>query len=227
MRDNPLFKRLELKEKQLSGVPDGALKIIFVADSGSRLLRHINDSDLQHLHKSAAEIIRHFLDNSSVHEVCVFSPQRESFFPRSTTLSWRVSMFCKSESIFEIEKLNRLKAILPAPRFEGYQARSLQKQGVFKPSANGWYLGTTLMGRNSATMKISARLLQEFLAGKISRQQFERSAFGGRNEFDAQLRNGYTIKNTKVEGAGIDEDDDYIVFEFAFDLAAGPLKLKS
>ena len=73
-------------------------------------------------------------------------------------------------------------------------------------------------------MKISARLLQEYLAGKVSPENFERSAFGERNYFTLWLGQGYTISKTTLEPAGLDKDDDYVVFEFSPDPAASRLK---
>ena len=63
-------------------------------------------------------------------------------------------------------------------------------------------------------MKISARLLQEYLAGKVSKDEFERLVFGEKNPFGQWLQQGHTISNVKFENAGIDEDDDYVIFEF-------------
>jgi hypothetical protein len=73
-------------------------------------------------------------------------------------------------------------------------------------------------------MKISARLLHEYLAGKISREKFERSAFGEDNYFRRWLERGYALRNARFESAGVDEDDDYVIFEFVPDPAALPLK---
>jgi len=226
IEDNPLFSRLKDKEDQLSGAPEESLKVIFVADGGSRLLRRLRDTDHLRRYKSGAQIIQHFLNKSSVHVVCVFSPLRQQFFyDRSRSLSWQVSLFCQNNITVHEEKMERLAQILPAPRFEGYQARSLHKQKLFEASARGWYLGTEItFGRSRETMKISARLLHEYLAGKMSREQFERVAFGEDNYFRRWLDGGYALRNAKFESAGIDEDDDYVIFEFVPDPAASPLK---
>lgn len=223
---NPLYAALKEKAHQVSGVPDDALKVIFVADGGSRLLRLINDTDHQRLYKSGAQIIWHFLNKSSVHGVCVFSPFRQQFFPdRSRSLSWQVSLFCQNNVTLPEEKLQKLAETLPAPKFEGYQARSLHKQGLFDPGAQGWYLGTQIAyGRNHHTMKMSALLLHEYLAGKISREQFERNAFGEGNDFKRWLESGYALCNARFESAGLDEDDDYVIFEFSPDPALSSLK---
>ncbi len=226
IEDNPLFSRLKDKADQLSGVPKDALKVIFVADGGSRLLRRLDRRDPMKLYKSGTEIIRHFLNKSSVHAVCVFSPSRQSFFPSSSaTLHWQVSLFCQENCIVDEDKIERVAEKLPSPRFEGYQARSLHKQGLFNPSEAGWYLGSEIAtGGIPETMKISSRLLHEYLAGKISPEQFERFAFAQGNEFRLWLEGGYTLRNARFESAGIDEDDDYVIFEFVPDPAASPLK---
>ncbi len=225
IENNPLFGRLEDKGDQLSGVSVGALKVIFVADGGSRLLRLLRQRDHLNRYKSGAEIIEHFLHKSSVDGVCVFSPFRQSsFLSSSDNLSWRVSLFSPNDRPLPEEKLRKLAGTLPAPRLEGYQARSLQKQGVFTPSARGWYLGSEITTGEPLTMKISARLLQEYLAGKISPEQFKRFARGENNQFQRWLEQGYTLSNAKFERAGIDEDDDYVIFEFLPDPAASPLK---
>ena len=119
IEDNPLFARLKEKARKLSGVPEGALKAIFIADDGSRVLRLIRDTNPQRLYKSGAQIIEHFLAKSSVDAVCVFSPSREAQFPISVhrrTLRWSVSLFCRER--LHKEKLETLAAVLPAPRFD-------------------------------------------------------------------------------------------------------------
>ena len=73
-------------------------------------------------------------------------------------------------------------------------------------------------------MRISARLLHEYLAGKMPPERFEHFAFAKGNEFRLWLEGGCTIRNVTFESAGIDEDDDYVVFEFVPDPAASPLK---
>ena len=70
-------------------------------------------------------------------------------------------------------------------------------------------------------LKMSARALHEFLAGRITREQFERGRRDDEpNPFEHFLKQGYTLSASRLEPAGIDEDDDEIVFEFAKDAAA-------
>lgn len=71
-------------------------------------------------------------------------------------------------------------------------------------------------------MKLSTRLLQEFLAGKIERERFERGVSSDTNLFKTWLDMGYVIRSARVEDAGVDEDDDQLVLEFERDPAAVP-----
>jgi hypothetical protein len=222
IEDNPLFKALEDKRSQLSGVPPHALKVIFVADGGSRLLRRLNERDPLRQHKCGAEIVRHFLAKRSIDLVCVFSPLRKHPFSRGQRpLQWQVSCFeGGAKRIPSTENLTKLAGALPLPRFEGYQARSIQKQQGFTPTARGWYLGSQVgSGKGKITMKMSARLLQEYLAGRITIEQFHDYSTG-KNLFEHWLKLGYAISDTSFESGGVDADDDYVILEFRRDPAA-------
>ena len=52
-------------------------------------------------------------------------------------------------------------------------------------------------------MKISARLLQDFLAGRITREQFQYISFGkDKNLFEHWLKMGFTFQDARFERAG-------------------------
>ena len=72
-------------------------------------------------------------------------------------------------------------------------------------------------------IKFSARLFQEFIAGRVEADHFRRLN-GALELFEAELKQGRTLKGARLEPAGIDEDDDYLVFEFAPDAAAQRLR---
>jgi len=226
IEDNPLYSALRAKVEQLAGVPDDMLRVIFVADGGSRLLRRLSDRDHLGQHKSGADIINHVLRKyPEIDMVCAFSPQRgNSGHPVGEPVRWKPTAFHGArERVRSVDNLQKLCAALPRPRFEGYQARSLQKQAAFRPG-RGWYLGTSMtLGKDKITMRMSARLLQEYLAGNLTREQFEKKLFSEENLFKRWLDMGYTIRNTRVESAGVDEDDDHLVLEFERDPAAAPL----
>jgi len=229
IEQNPIYKALKSKRDQLSNVPEGVLKVIFLADGGSRVLRNLYDRDHLRQYKSGEEIIRHFINKRNVDVVCIFSPYRPNGFhfilPK---LAWNVSCFIKEGLKIDTSKLERIAKNLPPPRFEGYQARSLQKQGAYNASARGWYLGNEMTsGVNKVTIKFSARLFQDFLAGKIDKEYFIRQAAGnweGENLFELWLSQGLIISNAQFEKAGVDEDDDYMVLEFSHDPSAAEFK---
>ncbi|MEJ1960043.1 MAG: hypothetical protein WDO56_00210 [Gammaproteobacteria bacterium] len=225
IEDNPLYTTLESKADQLADVPPAALKVIFVADGGSSLLRRLTQRDHLGQYKSGEEIITHFLgEHGEIDMVGVFSPDRKiSGYYSDEPVRWNVSFFeGLRRCIRSFENLERLRQALPRPRFAGYQARSLQKQRAFRPE-RGWYLGTSFRpGEEKITVKMSARLLQEYLAGKIAREQFEGNVFPEQNLFKLWLEKGYVISGSRLENAGTDEDDDQLVFEFTRDPAAAP-----
>jgi len=222
IEDNPLFKALEEKCDQLAGAPSSTLKVIFIADGGSRLLRHVSERDHLGLHKSGAEIVRHFLRKRDIDLVCVFSPFRQqSHSYDRRPLQWRVTHFeGRERRVTSYGNLEKLVHCMPIPRFEGYQARVIQKQSGFSPAARGWYLGTKIgVGKERITVKMSTRRLQEFLAGRITPERFHDDV-AGKNLFEKWLIDGYVISDARFESAGVDEDDDYVVLEFRRDPAA-------
>lgn len=222
IEDNPLFAALEDKRGQLSGIPPQALKVIFVADGGSRLLRRLNDRDPLRQHKCGAEVVSHFLRKRDIDLICVFSPfTRQAFLGNRRSLYWQVSHFEGGRKrIPSIENLSKLADALPVPRFEGSQARSIQKQQGFAPTARGWYVGSEIgSGNGKITMKMSARLLQEYLAGRITIERFHDNCMG-KNLFEHWLTLGYVISDARFESGGVDADDDYVILEFRRDPAA-------
>lgn len=222
IEDNPLFKALEAKAEQLSGVPSSALKVVFVADGGSRLLRHLTEKDRLGKYKSGTEVIAHFLQKRDVDLVCVFSPFRQQWVSHNRRpIRWKVSYLEGGRKrIPSYENLEKIVQALPTPRFEGYQARSIQKQSGFAPTARGWYLGSEISsGKEGVSMKMSARVLHEFLAGRITAERFHDNSTG-KNLFEHWLKSGFVISDARFESAGVDKDDDYVILEFRRDPAA-------
>src|SRR6202044_468910 len=215
--DNHIFKALRKKERQLSDVTPGILKCIFLGDAGCRNLRHLRPMGV--VETTGEQIIPHFLPRSKIDVVCVFSPHRsDSPFSSGFSSHHRtVSLYDRRKATPENEykKLAALAEALPRPNLEGNQARDLHRQGIFHPQARGQYLGMrTELRRSSMSIKISSRLVLELLAGRISQQQFQDFIFGkDKNIFDIQLARGLTIQSSRIEKAGLDDDDDYLVFD--------------
>jgi hypothetical protein len=237
LEDNPIYRLLSRKQDDLSSVPPDTLKCVILGDAGCGLLRNLGGIGKSPEQKTGAQIIRHFLgrSNNDIDIVCVLTQTRyDSILPMQPDPVWFMRLFDRrfgfDEDDVEHSKLRTLVAALPRPIFEGYQARSLHIQGAFRPQARGWYVATTVSIAKTGqvmSIKTSARLVQQLLAGRITPQQFHSSTFGNdtQNFFDTQLKRGMTIRTVRIEPAGVDEDDDYMVFDLAPDPAAKTLQV--
>ena len=231
LEDNPIYKALKKKGRQVKAGA-GILRAVFLVDAGCELLRRLRPMGATvGLEVTGEAIIWHALRKLHIDVVCVFSPYREQqvVFSAKPRIFWKATYFDRREGIPESEysRLDQLAAQLPPPRYEGYQARHIHRLGGFSPEKHGWYLATTVTTKGDGTMtiKISSRLLQEKLAGRIDTATFQRHAFGNdRNYFEAELARGRTIQGARFESGGIDEDDDYLVFDMDFDWGANSLK---
>jgi len=233
LEDNPIYKALKKKSAQVKGASKDTIRCVFLVDAGCGLLRNLRPIGAVH-EVGGDAIIQHALRKLKLDLLCVFSPyrQREMAFTAESRLFWKVSVFDRRDSPpdHEFEKLRHLAGRLPRPRFEGYQARDLHRQGAFDPTKRGWYLPTCTTTRldGKMTVKISSRLLLEYLSGRLDAESFRREAFGSndKNYFDLQLTRGHTIQAASFEEAGVDEDDDYVAFDLDFDWSAAGEKLK-
>lgn len=234
LEDNPIYKALKKKARQIKNADSKTLRCVFLVDVGSDLLRNLRPMSTV-LEVGGEDIIRHALKRLSIDIVCVFSPYRERsliFAPESRML-WKVTCFDEREGFSEVEyeRLQGMAGLLPIPRYEGYQARDLHRQDRFNPQSRGQYLGTEVMsqpGAGKMTIRISSRLVQEYLAGRLDESQFRRQAFNNENNlFETELARGQTIQAVRFESGGLDEDDSYLVFELDFDWGAISLKHSS
>lgn len=229
LKDNPLYKALRDKERQMDGIPSLFARCIFVADAGCNLLW--SSPRYGGPEKSADEIVRKFLarDTCKTDLVCLFSPRRpqSTFLGHSEKPKWSVSLFDRRQvaPTNEYDHIQWLASIMPPPSLEGYQARQRHRQGSFAPQGRGRYLGTTLHGHprsSHMTIELSARLMHELLAGRISVEQFHQRAFGRQdfNNFEYELAHGRTIRNVRIVPQGVEHDDDIIAFDLADDVSA-------
>ena len=236
LEDNSIFESLIKKQNQLSFPVNKKFlsftisrkfKCVLLGDAGCRPLRNLAYHSIS---ISGEEAIRHFLSrpDSDIDCVCVFTSYRcpSSYVTSSQELSWTIIPFYRSgidETAFQ-PGLCALEAKLPKPLFEGYRARTIIRgYAGFRPQGHGWYLTTviTLFKGGNEIIKLSARLVQEYFAGRVTKERFENLAFGNLpNPFELRLKEGLTIRDGGVESGGIDEDDDYLVFEVASDSVA-------
>ena len=232
LRDNPLYRVLKVKSRQLRNVPAGFSRAVFLGNAGCSLLNDIHPMGQGLNTFSGKQIIQRFLaDDNSIDLVVVFTVERLNRHwthcfddPRV----WRSYIFHKSNVLpaDTLARLNLLTEKIPAPHLSGYEAHSWHEQGMCNPDARGHYLGSIMSsGRERMTLRISARAVQELMAGTLSPEMFTDSVFSKDNPVRHQLATGHTVSDVRFESKGADDDDDYLVFEFSADPAAKPLQL--
>lgn len=233
--DNPLYKLLVRKLGQVKGAPPGTHRFIFLGDAGSTLLRRIGEvgeMDPTHRFVSAKQIISHFVTAhaKSIEAVVTVSPGRRSNVYGRDEFFWKVAAFPRPGFSLDLAPLNAIFGHLPRPLLEGYQARSLFRQGMFDPKGFGLYLPpriTTTM-RGPVTVRLPARALLDLLAGRIDPETFRRETSGlatKSNLFKVWLDQGRTIQGAAFESGGLDEDDDHLVLTLADDAGARELRV--
>ncbi len=237
LEDNPLFDAMNEKRKQLRAPGFNGLRCIVVADAGSRMLRDLNPIMRSMGSVTGVDVIKHFLQwaGGAVDAVIVLSAGRapNPHYHASASLMWYADLFVRPGLALDGGGVDRLVSHLPAPRFEGYQARSLQQQQAFRPDRHGWWLGTHINESGSImTIKISARALLDLLAGRITVEHFQRStglldSSTQKNIFAQLLDQGETFAGIEIEPGGIDEDDDWLTIRFKHDAAAAPLSVNA
>ncbi len=121
------------------------------------------------------------------------------------------------------EALRRLHAMLPEPRNSGRNA--LNQLRFWRWKRGRYFYGSWKM--SEATVQISARVLMEYLAGRIDRDEF--LARHGVDQgfvslFEQKLRCGQLLIEAEVRHEP-DRDDDWVVFRFGPpDPAVAPLR---
>lgn len=237
LEDNPLHEALNEKARQLASPDFEGLRCVVVADAGSRMLRRLDEDMRSPGTVTGRQVIENFLGESgtAVDVVLVLSPHRTSigFGFQREPLRWQASMWCRPGLKLSADGVTHLVGLLPRPRFEGYQARSLQQQAAFHHEERGWYVGTSITsGIGAMTIRISARAFLDLMAGRITLEQFQ--SFTGladeptqRNIFAHRLNQGDVLSSVRIEPKGLDEDDDWLVIDLKQDPSAGPLKLST
>ncbi|MCH2273798.1 hypothetical protein [Thalassospira sp.] len=215
VEQNPVFKALRSKARQLRGVQDGTLKCVFLFDAGCDILRRY-DRQLGTLELTGQKIVQHAAEKLRLDLVVVLTPEAidQPFGWPRRVLRWKLGCVDRRGVLGEEEyrRIKEMAAVLPVPRYEGYQARSLHGQGVFAPTNNRQTLGTTVnSGVGGMKVKFSTNVLLELLAGDIDSDEFRNRVFGGeKNLFKLAVDRNEHIKSIKKIDCGLDEDDDYV-----------------
>ncbi|TXD94240.1 hypothetical protein FUT87_07465 [Mitsuaria sp. TWR114] len=235
LEDNPLFDALDEKRRQLASPEFTGVRCIVVADAGSTLIRRLDAVFGMQRSVTGRQVIEYFLRSSDVgvDVVLTLSPFRDTglWFTGSRRSEWRSSLFLRPGLRLDTAVAQRLASCLPVPRFEGYQARSLHQQALYRHDSRGWYLGTGMQSRGSSmTVKLSSRAVLELLAGRMTLERFHevtglKQTPTSANIFDHRLKQGDILSQVTIESGGLDKDDDLLVFELSRDPSAAPLRV--
>lgn len=226
---NPIAYALREARGQLRNPAFDGARIIILFDAGCSLLRNLQSYDASGRRFSGEQIIREFLRNTRPEngggiEVAILSAHRDY---SGRAMCWKLTVYDPSGQRLDSHPLQDVVKLLPPPRLEGYQARSLQRQGRFSLSAQQYGSGTAYHWNRSRTMvKVSTRALLEFLSGRIDEEVFRMTTGLKKdgNIFISSLKNKKVISRVTFESGGIDRDDDYLVLEFDSDPSVEPLK---
>lgn len=233
LSDNYIFRALEAKAKQIRNAHFKGIRCVILAEVGSTALRQFDRTDYTNRVYNGRQIVEHFLRGKAdpgIDVVAIVTPnrRRQVLGSLSETIEWKIACFSRPGVSVDGEAFERLAAILPKPRREGYQSRQLHEQAVFAPTARGRYLSTSISWRkgDKTEIKFSARALLDLLAGRITPDQAKRIFdTTGANAVRAHLDRGETIAELRLETGGPDSDDDFIVIVFSDDPAARTLKV--
>jgi hypothetical protein len=214
----------------LRSAPDGVRRLVFLGDAGCGLLRDLRPIGLSPETFSGGQIILRFLqDYPEIDFVLVVSAKRErSASASQATRTWNSHIFTQTSGIADsdVERLNLLMDKMLPPNLSGYTAYSWHEQRMCAANALGKYVPTqVVIGRERMNLRISARAVQELMAGRLSPENFRNWTFGDDNPMRRQLDAGRTISSVRFEPQGAGEDDDYLVFEFRDDPAARGLQM--
>ena len=234
---NPIYRALHKKVRQLSGFDQAVIKCVVIVDVGCSVLTNLRPISSGGSQLIPENVISWAREKFGIDLVVVLSPAipRSRGFPSNLlapveqAVQWQVTVFCDNQNEKDYStSVRRWVTHLPAPRINSDLARQLHEQGAFSPAKNVATVSPVLKSdwqNKRCEMKISARLLQEFLAGRMTREAFERETFGGiENVFELSLARGELISDIRFESAGIDEDDDWVVVTLSDDPAARELK---
>lgn len=227
LKSNPIYGALTQKLHQVEHAPKGVLRIIVLAEVGSRVLEWLG-STMKAGRYSAEEIIRRFIKDKPgrVDAVLVISPRPGHVTSSgSVDANWNAWLFSDVADPMFGDAIELLVNKLPPARLTGANARAQLRDRTQRPSLLPLYRSPRISMKRGDNPElkysISSRALLDFLSGKINEQQFRRSI--GDTEDGLQARafmvEGMTIRAAHIENGTLDHDDDLIVFELAKDPA--------
>ena len=222
LTQNPLFHALHRKAEQFKRANVSVNTVIFACDGGSESMKRRMSVGVAY---AAEDIVSRFFADHSVSAVVLIRVEREmqqhsfSFGPPFLRIDLFENAPLPQQFVTELRLLaRRLQRTIPTPENDVINAINhlrWKTRRVGLSNEGG-------LEMNSDYVKISARAVQELLAGRMTAETFlKKHAFvqaEGRtwtfNPFEFALTNGRLIRDVTIEKSD-DEDDDWITFFFS------------
>ena len=230
---NPVYRALQEKARQLRATGFSGPQGIILTDGGCDALRRQMRDPMGRTY-TLEQVVRRFFANTTsiafVASICVDRriDLHSGFGPLQLVSVLYENAGAKPPTPNSASAaLRTLPDSLPQPKLDGWNAANHLRNGWDGPHKS-WYASIGLtMDRSWYEIKVSAGALLDFLAGKISREEFAEMHSGGVLEgdtFGTLLKRGFVISNVRF-AALRDEDDDHVIVELRPDVSAGPFQV--
>lgn len=223
LTQNALYQALEQKAAQvIDSQFNGTLGVI-ICDGGFTPFHSFSHFSTH----TVEQVIAYFFSNNPrIDFVLTFVLKKQSmqagariqFF---TTLYSNTNFKAREDEFMTC--LNEMLEFLPTPRVDAFNA--LNRVRVIYPNEGGYIaMQNEYYDKASRRMVISARILLELLAGRMSYEEFaERYGFvavdpfpaKAPNPFSLSLQNGALIRDVGFQKGGSEVDDDAVIIELS------------
>jgi len=221
---NSLYNSLDLKAEQLKRTEATGRRVIVACDGASESLRQRVVSTREEYGR--AQIVKRFLQDHTVSAICLVTVGRGHSGPlrlHVETITHPNTSQADANRIREV--FDALPATLPPPESDAVNA-------LIHLSGPAHRVGRSFLGgfRMSASrVTLSARVVQELLAGKTTHEDFRKHYDGSVPNpvaaFAAALKAGRLIESVNIEHCP-DRDDDWLTFHFSkSDPSISPFKV--
>lgn len=210
LENNPLFNRLKRKAEQLQQANYKGTVGVIVCDGGCALL---SDAGRRGMNYGCSNVVKHFFrcypKIGFVQVITIKGDQWTTSRPKRYEVV-SAQYLNTADNRLLLNELARINEKLPNPETTPFAAHHQHYRHCGRSFVGGWEF--------NGHMKISVRMLQELLAGRITSAEFL-EAHGdfrlgnGPNIFELRLRSGQLINDAKIV-SGDAKDDDWIDFAF-------------
>lgn len=221
---NPLYTSLKDKAGQLRDSEFDGCKGIILCDGNCNLLKSQLLSASNYSDRQIVEAF--FKNNSSISfVVTLWVEQVHNVFNNAIHRQLGLKLFTNPDARFALSNelvkvLQEIPTLLPKPVNDALNGTLRIEEGKYGEGQSNYGGYKVSSGKNSISVRISARALSELLAGRVNPIQFAKdhgfastTGAGMINPFESALCMGFVINEINVEKLP-DNDDDWVNFKF-------------